>query len=194
MKPFRQLYDWTLNKATHPKASWFLSLISFIESSFFPIPPDIVLIPMILANRLKAWWYAFICTLSSVLGGIAGYFIGAFFYSTIGILIVKYYSLETEFANFELLYNQYGIWIVLGAGFTPFPFKFITIASGVFHLNIVLFTIVAIIARGMRFYLIAIILRLFGDYIKIFIDRYFNLLTILFLILLIGGFLIIKFL
>ena len=194
MKILRKLYNWTLNKANHPKAPWFLSFISFIESSFFPIPPDIILIPMIIANRFKAWWYAFICTASSVIGGIAGYCIGFFFYSTIGIMILKYYSLGDQFANFESLYNENGIWIVLGAGFTPFPFKFITIASGFFHLNIYLFIIVALIGRGSRFYLIAFLLRIFGNWIKNFIDKYFNLLAILFFILLIGSFIFLKYL
>jgi len=194
MKILRKLYDWTLNKSNHSKAPWFLSLISFIESSFFPIPPDIILIPMIIANRLKAWWYAFICTISSVIGGIAGYCIGAFFYSTIGIIILKYYSLEDQFINFETFYNKNGIWIVLGAGFTPFPFKFITIASGVLHLNIFLFIVAAFISRGLRFYLIAVLLRIFGNWIKNFIDKYFNILTILFFILLIGSFILIKYL
>ena len=194
MKILRKLYNWTLNKANHPKAPWFLSFISFIESSFFPIPPDIILIPMIIANRFKAWWYALICTASSVIGGIAGYCIGSFFYSTIGIMILKYYSLGDQFTNFESLYNENGIWIVLGAGFTPFPFKFITIASGFFHLNIYLFIIVALIGRGSRFYLIAFLLRIFGNWIKNFIDKYFNLLAILFFILLIGSFIFLKYL
>lgn len=194
MKILRKLYDWTLKQSNHPKAPWFLSLISFTESSFFPIPPDIILIPMILANRMKAWWYAFICTISSVFGGLAGYCIGSFFYSTIGIIILQYYSLENQFITFESLYNKYGVWIVLGAGFTPFPFKFITIASGFFHLNIFLFIIVALIARGLRFYLIAILLRIFGNWIKHFIDKYFNLLAILFFILLIGGIILLKYL
>ena len=194
MKILRKIYDWTLNKASHPKAAWFLSLISFTESSFFPIPPDIILIPMIIANRLKAWWYAFICTISSVIGGVVGYCIGAFFYSTIGIIIIQYYTLEEQFLNFESLYNKYGVWIVLGAGFTPFPFKFITIASGFLHLNILLFIIVAFIGRGLRFYLIAFLFRIFGDWINNFIDKYFNFLATAFFILLIGSFILLKYL
>ena len=192
MKIFRSLYDWTLNKASHKKASWFLVLVSFAESSFFPIPPDILLIPMILAKRLKAWFYALICTLSSVAGGLVGYAIGIFFYASIGSAIVEIYGLSDSFNLFEDYYKQYGSWIVLGAGFTPFPFKFITIASGVFNLNIFLFVIVAIIARGLRFYLIATLLFIFGNTIKNLIDKYFNLLVSLFFILLIGSILIIK--
>ena len=194
MNIFRKLYDWTLDKAGHKKSSWFLVIISFAESSFFPIPPDVLLIPMVLANRLRAWFYALICTLSSVIGGIVGYLIGYLFYSNIGSLIVDFYGLSNSFENFENYYIQWGIWIVLGAGFTPFPFKFITIASGVFGLNIFLFIIVAIIARGLRFYLISSLLFIFGDKIKNLIDKYFNLLVSLFFILLIGSILFLKFL
>ena len=193
MNFIRKLYDWTLEKSRHPKASWFLAFISFIESSFFPIPPDIILIPMIIANKLRAWTYAFICTISSVLGGVGGYIIGYFFYNSIGVLIIQYYGLDDQFNSFESYYNDLGIWIVLGAGFTPFPFKFITIASGLFGLNFYLFVFVAFLARGLRFYLLAYLLKLFGDWISNFIDKYFNLLSILFFILLFGSFILIKF-
>ena len=192
MNILRKLYNWTLDKASHKKASWFLVLVSFAESSFFPIPPDILLIPMILAKRIQAWFYALICTLSSVAGGLVGYVIGIFFYSSVGSAIVEIYGLSDSFNLFESYYNQYGIWIVLGAGFTPFPFKFITIASGVFNLNIFMFVIVAMIARGLRFYLIATLLFIFGNAIKNLIDKYFNLLVSLFFILLIGSIFIIK--
>ena len=192
MSIFRRLYDWTLNKAKHKNSSWFLIIVSFAESSFFPIPPDVLLIPMVLANRLRAWFYALICTLSSVAGGIIGYLIGFLFYSNIGSLIVDLYGLSNSFGNFENYYNQWGIWIVLGAGFTPFPFKFITIASGVFGLNIFLFIIVSIVARGLRFYLISSLLFIFGDQIRNLIDKYFNLLVSLFFILLIGSILFLK--
>jgi len=193
MKFLRSLYNWTLNKAEHRYSSLILSIVSFAESSFFPIPPDILLIPMIIAKRMKAWTYAFICTFSSVLGGVAGYAIGYFFYSTIGVLIIEAYHLSNSFNTFESYYNEYGILIVLGAGFTPFPFKFITIASGVFNLNIFLFIITAILARGLRFYLLSGLLFVFGEQIKILIDKYFNTLAILFFILLVGSVLIIKF-
>jgi len=192
MKLFRSLYNWTLSKSEHKYSAWILSVVSFAESSFFPIPPDILLIPMIIAKRVKAWMYAFICTFSSVLGGVAGYAIGYFFYNSIGILIIDAYHLSNSFITFESYYNEYGILIVLGAGFTPFPFKFITIASGVFNLNIFLFIIVAMIARGLRFYLIATLLYIFGNTIKNLIDKYFNFLVSLFFILLIGSILIIK--
>ena len=177
MNILKSIYNWTLDKAEHKYSAWVLSFISFIESSFFPIPPDILLIPMIIAQRTKAWIYAFICTISSVAGGIAGYAIGYFFYNSIGIIIVETYGLTNSFNIFEEYYNKYGVLIVLGAGFTPFPFKFITIASGVFSLNIFLFILVAIIARGFRFYLLAGLLYIFGDGIKLIIDKYFNFLV-----------------
>ena len=194
MNIFRKLYDWTIKKSNHPKAPWFLSIISFSESSFFPIPPDILLIPMIIANRAKAWLYAMICTISSVVGGVAGYFIGYFFYNSIGILIVQYYSLNNQFVNFESYYNNWGIWIVLSAGFTPFPFKIITIASGLFSLNLTLFIGVAFFARGLRFFLVASLLKLFGSFIKNLIERYFNIFVTLFFLLLIGSFILLKYL
>ena len=194
MNFLKKTYNWTLEKAQHKNAKWYLSLISFAESSFFPIPPDILLIPMALASKARALFYAFICTLFSVLGGILGYAIGYFFYNSVGIYIVDFYHLENSFNIFENYYKEFGILIVLGAGITPFPYKFITIASGVFGLNIFLFIIVSIIGRGLRFYLIAILLYFFGEKIKLIIDKYFNVLTIVFFILLVGSVFIIRFL
>ncbi len=194
MNFLKRTYNWTLEKAQHKNAKWYLSLISFAESSFFPIPPDILLIPMALASKARALFYAFMCTLFSVLGGILGYAIGYFFYNSVGIYIVDFYHLENSFNIFENYYKEFGILIVLGAGITPFPYKFITIASGVFGLNIFLFIIVSIIGRGLRFYLIAILLYFFGEKIKLIIDKYFNILTIVFFILLIGSVFIIRFL
>ena len=194
MNFLKRTYNWTLEKAQHKNAKWYLSLISFAESSFFPIPPDILLIPMALASKTKAIFYAFICTLFSVLGGILGYAIGYFFFNSVGIYIVELYHLENSFSVFEDYYKEFGILIVLGAGITPFPYKFITIASGVFGLNIFLFIIVSIIGRGLRFYLIAILLYFFGEKIKLIIDKYFNILTIVFFILLVGSVFIIRFL
>ena len=194
MNFLKRTYNWTLEKAQHKNAKWYLSLISFVESSFFPIPPDILLIPMALASKAKAIFYAFICTIFSVLGGILGYAIGYFFYNSVGIYIVDFYHLENSFNIFESYYKEFGILIVLGAGITPFPYKFITIASGVFGLNIFLFIIVSIIGRGLRFYLIAILLYFFGEKIKLIIDKYFNILTIVFFILLVGSVFIIRFL
>ena len=194
MNFLKRTYNWALEKAQHKNAKWYLSLISFAESSFFPIPPDVLLIPMALASKTKALFYAFMCSLFSVLGGILGYAIGYFFYNSLGIYIVEFYHLENSFNIFENYYKEFGILIVLGAGITPFPYKFITIASGVFGLNIFLFIIVSIVGRGLRFYLIAILLYFFGEKIKLIIDKYFNILTIMFFILLVGSVFIIRFL
>jgi len=194
MNIIKKLYKWTLDKSRHPKAKWFLAIISFAESSFFPIPPDIILIPMIIAKKTNAFLYAFICTLSSVIGGIFGYCIGLFFFNSLGLLILTYYGLTDQFSNFENYYSKYGVWIVLGAGFTPFPFKFITIASGVFSFNIIFFIGISLISRGLRFYILAFLLNIFGENIEKLINKYFNILVSIFFILLIGSIIILKFL
>jgi len=173
---------------------WFLAFISFIESSFFPIPPDIILIPMIIAKRAKAFVYAFICTISSVLGGLFGYLIGYALFNSIGLILVNFYGMTEYIESLKEYYNNYGIWFVLIAGFTPLPFKIITIASGLFQLNLIIFILCSLIARGCRFYLIAGLLYVFGEVIKKFIDKYFNFLTVLFFILLIGGVLVLNYL
>ena len=194
MNLLRKLYDWTLEKSKDPKAPWFLAIISFSESSFFPIPPDIILIPMVIAKRAKAWFFAFICTLSSVLGGVAGYFIGYFFYLTIGEFIIELYSYQSEYSDFQSKYEgEIWLWFIFFAGLTPFPFKIITIASGALKINMISFVAIALVSRGLRFYLVATLLKFFGNYIKEYIDKYFNLFTFVFFILLIGGFIFFKY-
>jgi membrane protein YqaA with SNARE-associated domain len=189
---FKKLYHWTLHWSAHRHAERALFGISFIESSVFPIPPDILLIPMCLANRARAIRYAAICTIASVLGGLLGYAIGLFLFETIGQWVLQFYGLTDAFAGFELKFQQWGWWLVLMAGFTPFPYKVITIASGVFHLNIPIFIAASIISRGGRFFIEAVLLYHYGEKIRRFIDRYFGLLTILFFVLLLGGFAVIK--
>ena len=149
---------------------------------------------MIIAKRTKAFIYAFICTISSVLGGLFGYLIGFALFNSIGIALINFYGMTEYITNLKEYYNNYGIWFVLIAGFTPIPFKIITITSGLFQLNLIIFILCSLIARGCRFYLISGLLYLFGETIKNFIDRYFNFLTILFFILLIGGVLILNYL
>ncbi|MGI9504551.1 MAG: YqaA family protein [Geminicoccaceae bacterium] len=188
----RALYNWTLRQAVSPYALWILALIAFVESSIFPIPPDILLIPMILAMRQRAWLLAGICTGASVAGGMAGYGIGAFLYEGIGQSVLAFYGKEEAFESFQGLYNEWGAWIVMMGGLTPFPYKVITIASGVTGLNIVTFTLFSILARGLRFFLIAWLLWHFGAPIKAFIEKYLGGLMILSLVLLIGGFLVVK--
>ena len=187
MKFLRDLYNWTLEQSSKKYASWFLAFISFIESSFFPIPPDIILIPMIIAKRTKAFILASICTIFSVIGGLFGYFIGFALFNSVGLILVNFYGMNDYIESLKEYYNNYGVWFVLIAGFTPLPFKIITIASGLFQLNLIVFIVCSLIARGSRFYLIAVLLYIFGETIKKFIEKYFNILTILFFILLIGG-------
>ncbi len=188
----RRIYDHTLNLASRNNALTWLFVISFIESSFFPIPPDIMIIPMVLATPTEAYKIAGVATVASVLGGYFGYFIGVYGFELIARPLLEFYGYMKQFGEFENYYHEYGAWIVFGAGITPFPYKIITIASGVVRLDLVVFTIASVIARGMRFYFIAWLLKRFGDPMKVFIEKNLNLLSILFLLLLIGGFAAVK--
>lgn len=188
----RKIYDMVINLSANKHALIGLFAISFIESSFFPIPPDVMLIPMIIAMPKKAWNYAFIATLGSVIGAYLGYAIGVYFFDLIASPLLNFYGYLQKFNEFKELYHQYGAWIVFGAGITPFPYKIITIASGVVHLNLAVFTVASILARGLRFYLIAWLLHKYGESMKIFIEKNLGWLSILFLVLLIGGFMLIK--
>lgn len=183
-----------MQHAAHPRATRYLAAVSFIESSIFPIPPDVMLIPMVLANRARAWFYAAICTIASVLGGLAGYAIGYFLFETIGTPILEFYGKMETFYKFQNLYHDYGWWIVFGAGLTPFPYKVITIASGVVGLNPVLFLLASITGRAARFYMVSALLWKWGEKIRTLIEKYLGLLTILFFVLLLGGFYALKFL
>ena len=188
----RKIYDGVLHLSSNKHAVFWLFVISFVESSFFPIPPDIMLIPMILATPKKAWNFAFVATIGSVIGAYLGYAIGRLFFDLIAVPILDFYGVMDKFNEFKNMYHQYGAWIVFGAGITPFPYKIITIASGVVHLNLVVFTIASVIARGLRFYLIAWLLHKFGEPMKTFIEKNLGWLSILFLVLLIGGFMLLK--
>ena len=188
----RRIYDHTLNLASRKNALTWLFVISFIESSFFPIPPDIMIIPMVLATPKEAYKIAGVATVASVLGGYFGYFIGVYGFELIARPLLEFYGYMKQFGEFENYYHEYGAWIVFGAGITPFPYKIMTIASGVVRLDLVVFTIASVIARGMRFYFIAWLLKRFGDPMKVFIEKNLNLLSILFLLLLIGGFAAVK--
>ncbi|WGW02764.1 YqaA family protein [Tropicibacter oceani] len=190
----RGLYNWTMAKAEHPKAIWFLALIAFIESSVFPIPPDILMIPMVLAAPRRAWLIAGVATLSSVLGGMLGYAIGAFFYEGIGEPILQAMGKADAMAEFNTRFNDVGFWAVLIAGVTPFPYKVITIMSGWTAMPLGTFIVTSILARALRFFVVAGLLRIFGAPIRDFIERYLGLVFTAFVVLLLGGFVLVRYL
>ena len=185
-------YDYMLNLASRRNAMYFLFAVAFIESSFFPIPPDVMLIPMVLAAPAKAWRIAGIATIASVLGGAFGYAIGVFFFDLIARPILTFYGYMHQFDVFKDYYHEWGAWIVFGAGITPFPYKVITIASGVVHLDFAVFMLASVVARGMRFYLVAWLLKKYADPMKDYIEKNLGMLSVLFLLLLLGGFACIK--
>jgi len=188
----RRIYDEVIHLSAKQHALFWLAVISFVESSFFPIPPDIMLIPMILATPKQAWKIAGVCTVASVIGAYLGYIIGFYFFQLIAEPLLNFYGYLDKFNEFKNLYNEYGAWIVFGAGITPFPYKIITIASGVVHLNLAVFTVASVIARGLRFFLIAWLLYAYGEKMRTFIEKNLGWLSILFLVLLIGGFALLK--
>ena len=189
----RRLYDWTMSFSAKPQAEGALGAVSFIESSVFPIPPDVLLIPMVLAERAKAMRFAAICTLTSVAGGLLGYFLGAFLYDQIGAPLLAFYGYGEKFAEFAGRYNEWGAWIVFIAGVTPFPYKVITIASGATGLNVAIFLVARVLARGLRFFVLAGLLYWFGPPIREFIEKRLGLMFSIFVICLFGGFVLIKY-
>ncbi|MEM7565849.1 MAG: YqaA family protein [Pseudomonadota bacterium] len=190
----RSLYDWTMAWAAHRYATFVLAVVSFIESSVFPIPPDVLLVPMVLAERAKAWFYAAVCTLASVAGGLAGYLIGAFFFESLAQPVLEAYGYTDAFASFTTRYNEWGAWIVFIAGVTPFPYKVVTIASGATGLSLPVFIVASIVARGLRFFLVAAILWWVGPPARAFIEKRLGILFALFCALLVGGFAVVKWL
>jgi membrane protein YqaA with SNARE-associated domain len=185
---FRGLYDWTLRLAGHRHAIRSMAGISFAESSFFPIPPDVMLVPMILARRDQAYLIAAVCTVSSVAGGALGYAIGYFLYDTLGQWLMNFYGMSDGIEQFRAWYDQWGAAIILVKGLTPIPFKLVTIASGFAAFNFPLFLFTALITRGARFFVIAALLKRFGEPIQDFIERRLTLVGILFLVALAAGF------
>ncbi len=188
----RPLYDWTMRQAGRRNAVWALAGVSFIESSLFPIPPDVLLIPMVLANRHRAWTLAAVCTLASVIGGWLGYAIGYYLFETLGRQILTFYHAMDHYESLRAGFDQWGMWIIIIKGATPIPFKLVTIASGAFKFSLLWFTVAAVISRSMRFFLVAGLLWTFGEPIRAFIERRLTLLTSLFVILLVGGIVAVK--
>jgi membrane protein YqaA with SNARE-associated domain len=193
-KPLRRLYDWVLHWAETPYGTPALFLLAFAESSFFPVPPDVLLMALGLSIPRKAFRYATICAAGSVLGGMLGYAIGYFGYEAIGRPIIDFYHGQAVMAAIEAQYAQYGFWGVLVAAITPIPYKVFTISSGFFRFQFMAFLAASVIGRSFRFFLVAGLIYFFGPPIKGFIDRYFNILTVVFMVLLVGGFILLKYL
>lgn len=195
MKWLRRLYDWVLSWADTPYGAWALAVFAFAESSFFPIPPDVLLIALCLGQREKWLKFALVCSVASFLGGFAGYLIGWGAWATVDDFFFNYiwgFSRE-RFEHVRQLYETWDFWIVFAAAFTPIPFKVITISAGVFGINLPMFLIASSVGRAARFFLVAALLRKFGEPIHDVIDKYFNTVTIVFVILLVGGFYVLKY-
>ncbi len=188
----RRLYDWTITMSDHPRALWVLAMVAFVESSVFPIPPDVLMIPMILARPNRAWLIAAVAMVASVLGGLLGYAIGALAYEQLGQPILEMLGKGDAMGEFSTRFNNVGFWAVLTAGITPFPYKVITIMSGWTAMPLATFIITSIIARGLRFFLVAALLWKFGAPIRGFIEKRLGLMTVIFVILLFGGFYLVR--
>jgi len=192
MKLLRKTYDWVLRWAATPYAVPALFVLSFAESSFFPIPPDVLLIAMAVAVPRRAFYFAAVCSAASVLGGMLGYGLGYGFMDVVGNRIVAFYHFQDKFETIRLLYNQYEGWAVAAAAFTPLPYKVFTLAAGAFEINFAVFVIASAIARSARFFLVAALIYKFGPPVKQWIEKYFNILSIVFFVLLILGFYLVK--
>ncbi|WP_372612622.1 YqaA family protein [Aquicoccus sp.] len=190
----RGLYDWTMRLAHHPRALWALAVVAFIESSVFPIPPDVLMIPMILARPNRAFLIAAVALVSSVIGGMLGYAIGFFAYEQIGQPVLTAMGKGDAMEAFNTRFNDFGFWAVLTAGMTPFPYKVITIMSGWTAMPLGTFIATSILARGLRFFIVAILLWKFGAPIRDFIERRLGLMFALFVIILLAGFYAVKYL
>ncbi|MFZ5733621.1 MAG: YqaA family protein [Pseudomonadota bacterium] len=187
----RRMYDWCIAAADKPYALWIMGFVSFAESSFFPIPPDVMLIPMSLARPKRAWFYATVCTVTSVAGGVVGYLIGALLYDSVGQWIINLYGGGDKVDAFRALYAEYGAWIIIGKGLTPIPYKLVTIVSGFAGYNIWMFILCSIIARGGRFFIVAIVLNFYGEQIKAELEKRLGFWVILSAVVLVLGFFIV---
>lgn len=191
---FRRLYNWVLGWAETPHATWALFLIAFAESSFFPIPPDVLLIALCVGKPQRAFWFSSVCLVGSVLGGLMGYWIGAIFWDALSVYFFSYVPGFTPevFEKVANLYRENADWAVFTAGLTPIPYKVFTICAGITSVSLPVFVLASILSRGLRFFAVAGLLKVFGKPIQSFIDRYFNVLAIVFTVLLVGGFLVLK--
>jgi membrane protein YqaA with SNARE-associated domain len=183
----RRLYDWCIDAAGKPHATWILGAVSFVESSFFPVPPDIMLIPMALARPDRAWRYAAICTLTSVAGGMLGYLIGALLYDSIGQWIVRVWGYGDKIEAIRQAFADYGAWIILGKGVTPIPYKIVTIASGFAGYNFGLFVALSLLTRGVRFFVEAFLLKRYGPQARVMIEKRLGFWVTIGALVLVGG-------
>ncbi len=190
----RSVYDWMMRMSAGPNAPWALALVSFLESSIFPIPPDVMLVPMVLSDRSKAWRHATVATVASVIGGMAGYAIGYFLFELIGNPVLNFYGYGGKFDTVTAWFRDWGVWILIAKGWTPFPYKVLTILAGAAKMDLLSFTVASIVARAMRFFLVAALLYFFGEPIRDFIEKRLTLVTTAFVVALIGGFVTLKYL
>jgi len=190
----RRLYDWVLHWAETPYGGWVLFILAFAESSFFPVPPDILLIALAVGVPKKSLRYALICSAGSVLGGCLGYLIGWQFMEAIGNRIIEFYDLTAKVDIIADMFQRYDAWAIAIAGFTPIPYKVFTISAGAFNINFIVFLVASIVSRSARFFIVGGLIYVFGPAIQTFIDRYFNILAVSFTVLLVGGFILIKYL
>ncbi|MCF8079684.1 MAG: DedA family protein [Desulfobacterales bacterium] len=189
----RRLYDWVLHWAETPYGGWALFFLAFCESSFFPIPPDILLIALAVAVPKKSFRYALSCSAGSVLGGCLGYLIGWQFMAAVGHRIITFYHLTDKIEYIARMFQQYDAWAIGIAGFTPIPYKVFTISAGMFEINFFVFLLASAVSRSARFFIIAALIYIFGAAIQSFIDRYFNLLAVVFTVLLVAGFILLRY-
>lgn len=189
----RRLYGWTLSLAATRHAPLALAAVAFAESSFFPLPPDVLLIPMVLARREHAWRYAAICTVASVIGGVLGYFIGAALYDSLGYWLISLYGAASEVDAFRAAYAEWGAWIILLKGLTPIPYKIVTIASGFAGYSLPLFIVLSVITRGIRFFVEAALLKRYGEPIRSFVEGRLELVAAAFAVVVVGGFVIARY-
>ncbi|MCT4534893.1 VTT domain-containing protein [Halodesulfovibrio sp.] len=192
MKMMARLMDWVSRSAISPKAKWTLAFIAFTESIIVPLPPDLLLIPMALTQRKKAFYFATICTIFSVLGGAVGYYIGYHFMDYVGMPIVRFYHLSDEYVRIKEWYDTYNAWAVAAAGLTPIPYKLCTLSAGAFKVHFGIFMIASVFSRSLRFFAIAALIYVFGERARYFLEKRFDLVLIVTLVLGIAGFLVIK--
>lgn len=189
----RRWYRKLLELAERKQAVYWLAAVSAAESSFFPIPPDVMLIPMVLANRAKAWFYATVCAAASVVGGLFGYAIGFFLLSTLGGWIIHMYGMEHGYEEFRAQFDKWGLWIILAKGLTPIPYKVVAIACGAAQFSLLVFFLASVVTRAARFFMVAALLRWYGNPIRNFIEKYLTLVTTGMVVLVVGGLVILRF-